>query len=220
MTRKVYLLTELVLLFFAVPCAFYLLGPESVRIIIPVLMVIALYCLWQLLRDRAVDSASLFSLEVLGRQLKPIILRFVIGGLCLSGIVYLTAPDKFLALPKSNLELWFAIILLYPLLSVLPQELIYRTFLFQRYSSLIRGNPIHMIIMSAVLFSLAHLVFNNWQALVLTAIGGLMLAYTYHRSKSVICVSFEHAIWGNLSFTIGLGEYFSGGTIANMFISL
>ncbi len=77
-----------------------------------------------------------------------------------------------------------------------------------------------MIIMSAVLFSLAHLVFNNWQALVLTAIGGLMLAYTYHRSKSVICVSFEHAIWGNLSFTIGLGEYFSGGTIANMFNSL
>lgn len=216
MPRKVYLLIELVLLFLAVPCVFYLLGHESIRVIIPVLMVIAIYCLWQLLRERVVDNASLFSFEVLGRQLKPIILRFVIGGLCLSGIVYLIAPDQFLALPKNNLELWFAIILLYPLLSVLPQELIYRKFLFQRYSSLIRGNPIHMIIMSAVLFSLAHLVFNNWQALVLTAIGGLMLAYTYHRSKSVICVSFEHAIWGNLSFTIGLGEYFSGGTIANM----
>jgi membrane protease YdiL (CAAX protease family) len=167
-----------------------------------------------------VDSASLFSLEVLGGQLKPIVLRFVIGGLCLSGIVYLIAPDQFLALPKNNLRLWFAIILLYPLLSVLPQELIYRTFLFQRYSSLIRGNPISMIIMSAVFFSLAHLVFNNWQALFLTALGGLMLAYTYHRSKSVICVSLEHAIWGNLGFTIGLGEYFSGGTIANMLSSL
>lgn len=220
MTKKVYLLTELALLFLAVPCAFYLLGHESIRIITPVLIIIAIYCLWQLLRDSAVDSASLFSLEVLGRQLKPIVLRFVIGGLCLSGIVYLIAPDQFLALPKNNLELWFAIILLYPILSVLPQELIYRTFLFQRYSSLIRENPIHMIIMSAVLFSLAHLVFNNWQVLVFTAIGGLMLAYTYHRSKSVICVSFEHAIWGNLSFTIGLGEYFSGGTIANMFNSL
>ena len=220
MTNKVYLLTELVLLFLAVPCALYLLGHKSIRIIIPVLMIIAIYCLWQLLRDRAVDRASLFSFEVLGRQLKPIILRFAIGGLCLSGIVYLIAPDQFLALPKNNLELWFAVILLYPLLSVLPQELIYRTFLFQRYSSLIRENPIHMIIMSAVLFSLSHLVFNNWQVLVLTAFGGLMLSYTYHRSKSVICVSFEHAIWGNLSFTIGLGEYFSGGTIANMFISL
>ncbi len=220
MTRKVYLLVELVLLFLAVPCALYFLGHGSIRIIIPVLMVIAVYCFWQLLRDRTVDSTSLFSLEVLGRQLKPIVLRFVIGGLCLSGIVYLIAPDQFLALPKSNLQLWIVIILLYPLLSVLPQELIYRTFLFQRYNSLIRGNPIHMIIMSAALFSLAHLVFNNWQALVLTAIGGLMLAYTYHRSKSVICVSLEHAIWGNLIFTIGLGEYFLGGTIANMFNSL
>ncbi len=220
MTRKVYLLVELVLLFLAVPCAFYLLGHESIRIIIPVLLVIAIYCLWHLLRDRAVDSASLFSLEVLCQQLKPIVLRFVIGGLCLSGIVYLIAPDQFLALPKNNLQLWLAIILLYPLLSVLPQELIYRKFLFQRYSSLIRGNPIHMIIMSAVLFSLAHLVFNNWQALALTAMGGLMLAHTYHRSKSVICVSLEHAIWGNLIFTIGLGEYFLGGTIANLFYSL
>ena len=220
MTRKVYLIIELVLLFLAVPCAFYLLGRESISIIIPVLMVIAAYCLWQLLRDRSVDNASLFSLEVLGGQIKPIALRFVIGGLFLSGIVYFAAPDQFLALPKNNLRLWLTIILLYPLLSVLPQELIYRTFLFQRYSSLIRGNPIHMIIMSAALFSIAHLVFNNWQALVLTAMGGLMLAYTYHRSKSVICVSLEHAIWGNLFFTIGLGKYFVGGTIANMFTSL
>ncbi len=109
--------------------------------------------------------------------------------------------------------------LLYPLLSVYPQELIFRSFLFQRYGSLIKGNYIHMILISGVLFSFSHLLFDNWQALALTALGGCIIAYTYHRSKSVICASFEHAIWGNLIFTIGLGEHFSGGSVANLLYS-
>ena len=219
MKRKTFLLIEFLLLFLAFPCAFYLLGRESIKIVIPVLFAVAVYCVWHLLRDQSFDSKSLLSFKVLRQHFKPIVLRFAIGGICLSGISYLAAPEQFLAFPRRNLELWCMVMLLYPLLSVYPQELIYRTFMFQRYSSLIQGNYIHMVLMSGLLFSFSHLLFNNWQALVLTAFGGFILAYTYHRSRSVICASFEHAIWGNLIFTIGLGEHFSGGTIVNMLYS-
>ncbi len=192
------------------------MGRDSIKIVIPVLFAVAGYCVWHLLRDRTFDNKSLFSLHIPRQHIKPIIARFAIGGVLLSIIVYFAAPDQFLALPKNNLELWCAVMLLYPLLSVYPQELIFRSFMFQRYRPLLKDNYIHMILISGILFSFSHLLFNNWQALALTALGGCIIAYTYHRSKSVICASFEHAIWGNLIFTIGLGNHFSGGTIANL----
>jgi hypothetical protein len=62
---------------------------------------------------------------------------------------------------------------------------------------------------------------NGWRiaerflvgALVITAV---MYASTYLKSRSVICAALEHALWGNLIFTIGLGPLFAGGTVANL----
>jgi hypothetical protein len=31
-----------------------------------------------------------------------------------------------------------------------------------------------------------------------------------------MCAALEHALWGNLIFTIGLGPLFVGGTVANL----
>src|SRR6516165_6773359 len=46
------------------------------------------------------------------------------------------APSAFLNLPRSNPLLWGLVMVLYPLLSVYPQGIIYRAFLFDRYRSL------------------------------------------------------------------------------------
>ena len=51
--------------------------------------------------------------------------------------------------------------------SVYPQELIYRTFYFHRYSSLFRNKTL-FIFLNAILFSLAHLFFRNALVLILT----------------------------------------------------
>ena len=48
---------------------------------------------------------------------------------------------------------------------------------------------------------------------VLTAIGGWFFATTYARTRSLWLASFEHALYGQLVFTVGLGQYFYGGTV-------
>jgi membrane protease YdiL (CAAX protease family) len=100
--------------------------------------------------------------------------------------------------------------LLYPLLSVWPQEVIYRRFLRQRYAPLF-GAGAGFIAASALAFGFAHVIFLSWIAVALTLAGGAMFArsYTRHHSLSLCC--FEHSLYGCLVFTIGLGRYFYTG---------
>jgi len=48
-------------------------------------------------------------------------------------------------------------------------------------------------------------------AVVMTSIGGLIFGWRYMKSRSLAAVSFEHALYGQLVFTIGLGRYFYHG---------
>ena len=101
--------------------------------------------------------------------------------------------------------LWILILCFYSFFSVYPQELIYRTFFFKRYKSLIKSNLL-FILMNAFMFSLAHLLFKNTLVLFLTFIGGILFALTYNKTKSTFLVSVEHAIYGCWLFTVGMGS--------------
>ena len=101
--------------------------------------------------------------------------------------------------------LWILILCFYSIFSVYPQELIYRTFFFKRYKSLIKSNLL-FILMNAFMFSLAHLLFKNTLVLFLTFIGGILFALTYNKTKSTFLVSVEHAIYGCWLFTVGMGS--------------
>jgi uncharacterized protein len=95
------------------------------------------------------------------------------------------------------------VIVLYPLLSVIPQELIFRKFFFFRYGMFF--TPYVLIVLNALVFSFVHLVFKNYIALVLTFVGGILFITTYIKTKSFSLVCIEHALYGDLLFTIGLG---------------
>jgi membrane protease YdiL (CAAX protease family) len=97
---------------------------------------------------------------------------------------------------------------LYPLLSVWPQEIIFRRFLFHRYERLF-GNQITSA--SAIMFSYAHIIFLTSLAVLLTLAGGLLFARSYAKTRSLKLTGLEHAIYGCLVFTIGLGQYFYTG---------
>jgi membrane protease YdiL (CAAX protease family) len=101
--------------------------------------------------------------------------------------------------------LWVVILFVYSLFSVYPQELIYRTFFFQRYESLFK-NEKAFILINAVLFSLAHIFFKNALVVFMTFIGGVLFALTFKKTKSTLLVSIEHAIYGCWLFTVGMGE--------------
>ena len=107
---------------------------------------------------------------------------------------------------------WLMLIVLYPLVSVLPQELIFRTYFFHRYKKIIPDKR-WRILLSAFTFSLAHLIYDNWIAVALAFVGGLMFAYTYAYTRSTLVCVLEHSVWGLWLFTLGLGQYLDAGAI-------
>jgi membrane protease YdiL (CAAX protease family) len=101
----------------------------------------------------------------------------------------------------------------YPIWSAYPQELIYRSWYFHRYRSLFKREWV-FIFLNALLFSFSHIIFRNWLAIVMTFFGGLMFAYTYRKSNSLMTVFIEHLLYGNYIFTVGIGQYFYAPTTA------
>jgi membrane protease YdiL (CAAX protease family) len=96
--------------------------------------------------------------------------------------------------------------LLYPLLSALPQEYVYRRFFFARYQSLL-GNRL-LEVLNIILFGGLHLIYGNWEAVVLATAGGVLFTRNYKKNDSLLAVSVEHALFGMWIFTVGLGRFF------------
>lgn len=63
-----------------------------------------------------------------------------------------------------------------------------------------------MVIINAIIFSLAHLFFKNGLVLLVTFIGGVIFSLTYLKFKSTALVTIEHALYGNWLFTVGMGQ--------------
>jgi membrane protease YdiL (CAAX protease family) len=206
------LLLEVALLFIAIPLLIYSLAPFPV---LPALWLLA-FCCWRLLlRDSSFDRSNLLRTESLRRDTGKVLLRFLVLALALALFVLITAPDLFFGLIRRKPLLWAMIMLLYPLLSVYPQELIYRTFFHHRYRVLFSNRQL-FIVCNGLLFGFMHIVFHNWVAVLLTAAGGVLFAATYERSRSTLLVSLEHALFGCLVFTLGLGQFFYMGTISTI----
>lgn len=141
-------------------------------------------------------------------HLKKILLRFVGSALALMGIVWAFFPQKFFLLPRTMPLSWLVLLIAYPVLSVYPQELLYRAFFVRRYRQLFPRKE-WLLVVSALVFAWMHLIFRNPLAVVLTLVGGLFFTHTYVRTRSLRLVCLEHALYGNLIFTVGLGEFFS-----------
>lgn len=213
---------ELVVVFVVIP------GLYALRLIpIPLFaaaLLVGLICLIYLWRDRSFERKQLGNVPGMLGDLKRMLLVLPLGvaGLSLTmGFVtfareagWLEVPEQiqWFALPRFRPELWLMIMIFYPIVSVWPQELIYRAFFFQRYRSILPNNTA-MIIVSGTVFGWAHVIFLNPWAVLLTWVGGLLFAWTYAKSRSLWAASLEHAIYGMLIFTIGLGWFFYYGSV-------
>jgi membrane protease YdiL (CAAX protease family) len=125
------------------------------------------------------------------------------------------APELEWSLVRQSPGFWAVVMVLYPVLSVYPQGLVYRAFFFERYAVLFPGKWT-MIVASALAFAFMHLIFRNWLAVGLTFAGGLLFAARYAETGSLATSCFEHALYGCWLFTVGLGQYFYHGTIATV----
>ncbi len=201
--RRGFIVIELIAVYIGLPLLyFFKLIPFHKSI--PLLLVFFIFLL-VLFRNRDFDRRK-FGLNGF-RNWKPVILRFVLFAIGTTILVWVFAPSKFFILPRTNTGLWLIIMVFYPLWSAFPQEMIYRVWFFNRYRALFRREWI-FILTNAVLFSFSHIIFRNWLALALTLVGGLIFAYTYKRSQSLLAVFFEHTLYGDFIFTVGIGQFF------------
>ncbi|HVY55583.1 MAG TPA: CPBP family intramembrane glutamic endopeptidase [Thermodesulfobacteriota bacterium] len=122
----------------------------------------------------------------------------------------MTMPESFLSFPRERTGIWILVMFLYPVLSVWPQETLYRAFIYGRYAPLF-GTGTGYMLASAIAFGYMHIIFINSIAVVMSVIGGLLFASNFARNRSLGLVSVEHALYGCLIFTIGLGKFFFMG---------
>ncbi len=202
MRDRGYVITELFILFIGVPLS--LLLDYTVWIKVATVLVAFGYLVFVLLRKLRIKFAIKKEIDWIAFW-KRTLIKFVIVIITTTAYVWLIDKPKLLCVPKNDVQLWVVILLIYSLLSVWPQEIIYRTFFLERYRHLFKDKRM-LVFVNAVIFSLAHIFFKNLLVTVLTFIGGLVFAYTYYHTKSTTLVSIEHALYGNWLFTVGMGD--------------
>ncbi|MFO8232586.1 MAG: CPBP family intramembrane glutamic endopeptidase [Longimonas sp.] len=205
--RQVYLAVEFVVLFVGLPLLLYTQRTELGGRVVPILLLLAVGCVGVLLLDPRFDRQRMWNAASVGAQLRSMLGVFALGVVGMIGIFAWRHPDLLWSFPREHTRTWLVLMITYPLLSVYPQELIFRTFLFHRYDPLF-GGVRAKIAASGTAFGIAHIVFANWAAPLLTGLIGFWFARTYARSESTLTVTVEHILWGMLAFTVGLGWYF------------
>jgi len=208
---RTWLLLEFGLLYVAGPLALCLRLTDGLNAL-EMLWLLAGFCLTLLLTDPTFDRRQLWNPAPLRRQLPQILGLFAAGVAMLTALVHAYAPRLLFGLPRRAPLLWSLILISYPVVSVAPQTLVYRVFLFHRYRPLLRMAPnrraVVLIVISGLAFCFSHIVFRNWVAPALTLPGGLLFATRYHNTRSGYVSSLEHTLYGCFLFTVGLGHYF------------
>ena len=202
MKTTVYKLIEFFVLFILLPLSFSL----DYTIVIKMAMGLTgfVYVIYVLLKVEKLKFQIAPNLDW-NHFWKFTLLKF--AGIAVFTFVYVWFFDKnnLFAVVIHKPIMWIIILFVYSLLSVYPQELIYRTFFFERYQALF-SNDKFFIFFNAIVFSLGHIFFKNGLVIVLTFLGGILFALTYKKTKSTIFVSIEHAIYGCWLFTVGMGS--------------
>lgn len=203
---------EFTLLYLGPPALFWW-RPELIRgLLIPTLLTGSLAAVLWLRRDPDFDRRLLWNAAGARRVARSVLVRFALLAPALGLCFALLEPERLLEFPRDEPLVWVLVCLLYPALSVYPQEVLFRTFPCHRYGVLFPSER-GLVAATAVAYAAAHAFFGNWIAPVLSLLGGLFFARTYLRSGSTLAACLEHALWGDFLFTLGLGWYFYTGSI-------
>ena len=202
MKTTIYKLAEFFVLFILMPVSFSMGYPIFIKMAIGLIgFVYVIYVLLKVEKRKFQIFANLDWKHFWTFTL----LKFVV--IVTITLVYMWFVDKnnMFDVVVNKPKMWVIIMFVYSLLSVYPQELIYRTFIFKRYQTLFSNDKL-FIFFNAIVFSLGHIFFKNTLVIVLTFLAGIFFAFTYNKTKSTVMVSIEHAIYGCWLFTVGMGS--------------
>jgi hypothetical protein len=209
---RVWLVLELLVLFVGLPLG-YRFSPWRIPAL-PLLWLVAGYAWWQLARDPGFDRGRLWNVAPLSGRLGGMLLIFATIAVVLWAGVRWLAPQLEWSFVREHPAFWAVVMVLYPVLSVYPQGVLYRAFFLHRYAGLFPATQAGgwaLLVASAAAFGFLHIIFRNPLAVVLTFFGGILFAWRYNETGSLLTSSFEHALYGCWLFTVGLGQYFYHG---------
>lgn len=205
----IYLSVEFAVLFILVP-VFLTIYKSRISPIVP-LMIVGIIVIIVLLNDPAFDQSRLTNLGGLIQSLPSILGIWIVMTIAMIGLIWWYTPTQLFIFPRTKPKFWMIVICFYPIFSVLPQTIIYRAFFLHRYEALF-GSGWTMLVIAAIAFGLAHLVFRHALPIILTTIAGFLFVWRYASTGSALASAVEHALYGDMVFTVGLGSYFFLGS--------
>lgn len=211
MNSRLYLSFECLFLFGLIPGLLILIQLQGGFPFFGVLLALLILTLVISVFDPNVRFRFTHTGSIIRSRMKLILMRLILSAIILTLITAILYPELLLGLPREQPRIWIMVMCLYPLLSVAPQEFIFRSFFMQRYQPLF-GEGQTMLWVNALVFGWAHAFFLNALAPLLSIIAGYLLASTWRQSKSFLLVCLEHAVYGQIVFTSGLGWFFYNGT--------
>jgi len=168
--RRRYLAAECLSLFFLLPPAMYLLRHVLAFRVVPLVMVLAEGAAWLLRRQPGWDRRTLTGLAQLRAQLPSILKLLIPAGFALALAAWLWLPEHWLRFPRTRPGAWLLVMILYPLLTAYPQEILFRAFFFRRYGRLFASRA-WLTAANGLSFGLAHAFYGNWVAVALATVG-------------------------------------------------
>jgi uncharacterized protein len=209
--RRVWFTIEMLLLYVGAPIAVYSLLHDYRIPLFKIFPWVFVVFVIVLTLDRGFSWRKALSRGISLRTLASILGVFAVAAPLLTLFAWHDSPSRFLAFPRYAQDIWLLVMVLYPLLSVTTQEIMFRLFFFSRYRALFGSDAQAAIVLNAALFTFAHIAFLNLTTLVISFLGGLLFAWRYENTRSFWAVALEHSLYGNLLFTLGLGRYFYTG---------
>jgi hypothetical protein len=161
--------------------------------------------------------APTFSAEHSRRPLRlpplpPLQLRIPFTAAAIGVLSFLLARADFL-LPivgtRDDRVYFLKMLVFYPLVSALPQELCYRVVYFARYAAVFPDQR-RLFASNVFAFGFLHVVYLNWYAPFLAAAIGFIFAAEYLERRSWQRLWLEHSCAGMSLFLFGLSTFFTG----------
>ncbi len=197
---------ELLLITLLSPLIIIIFGLQ--KFVLPLIIILSIFITLYLKKNNY-PFKPIFSTNL--KKLTKIIFRVLIISMFMIIYSYYFLADHFLSLPIDKFKMWVLIIILYPFLSALPQEIIFRSFFFQRYNQILNKN--NLIILNGLIFGILHVIYLNLIVILIATIGGILFAKNYYCNKSLFLVTLEHSLLGIVIFSIGFGYYFNNSNI-------
>ncbi|MCV0425145.1 MAG: CPBP family intramembrane metalloprotease [Roseibium sp.] len=177
------------------------------------------YCLWRLKHNGVIGAYLQFNWTGCRKALPGVVLRCFLGAIAIIAIVLVVSPERLFCIPRADPMLMVLIVAFYGLVSVLPQEIVFRGYAAWRLDSF--NVPfLPALFISALLFGWVHILFGSLLSVVLSMAAGLSFFRTYRKYRSLAAVWLEHSLIGIAIFAFGLDNLFYLGPTPEAFASV